>query len=149
MMIDLDNLKRINDRQGHGAGDAALRLVAQQLQRVVRTSDICARLGGDEFGVAMPETDLDRAHELASRLRAAVSQAGLAARSAEPVEISLGLAAWKPGQDWQDAYEVVDGDLYEDKRRRKQAKRVVEQERPAPRVRLLGRAAGKRRAVTG
>jgi len=65
MMIDLDNLKRINDRQGHSAGDAALRLIAQQLQRVVRASDICARIGGDEFGVAMPETDLLRAREVA------------------------------------------------------------------------------------
>ena len=149
MMIDLDNLKRINDRQGHRAGDAALRLVAQQLQRVVRTSDICARLGGDEFGVAMPETDLDRAHEVATRLRAAVSQASLAAKTAEPVEVSMGLAAWQPGQDWQDAYEVVDSDLYEDKRRRKEAKQLVEQESPEPKIRLLGRASGKRRAVSG
>src|SRR5438270_13773412 len=47
MMIDLDNLKRINDRLGHSAGDAALKLVAQQLQRVVRASDVCARVGGD------------------------------------------------------------------------------------------------------
>ena len=61
MMIDLDNLKRINDRQGHRGGDAALRLVAQQLQKVVRASDLCSRIGGDEFAVAMPETDLSGA----------------------------------------------------------------------------------------
>src|SRR5947199_231123 len=47
MMIDLDNLKRINDRLGHSAGDGALRLVAQQLLRVVRASDLCARAGGE------------------------------------------------------------------------------------------------------
>ena len=146
MMIDLDNLKRINDRQGHRSGDAALRLVAQQMQRVVRTSDICARIGGDEFGIAMPETDLERAREVAARLRAAVSQAGLAARSPEPIEVSMGLTAWKPGQDWQAAFEVVDGDLYEDKRRRREARRVApKEEKPAMPIRILGRSTGRRR----
>ena len=143
MMIDLDNLKRINDRQGHRAGDAALRLVAQQLQRVVRTSDICARLGGDEFGVAMPETDLGRAHEVASRLRAAVAEAGLAARSTDPVEVSMGLTAWRPGQDWQAAYEAVDGELYEDKRRRKAQRAEAPEPQAAP-MRMMGRT-GRRR----
>ena len=146
MMIDLDNLKRINDRQGHRSGDAALRLVAQQLQRVVRTSDICARLGGDEFGVAMPETDLVRAHEVASRLRAAVAEAGLAASSSEPIEVSMGLTTWRPGQDWQATYEAVDGELYEDKRRRK-AQRAEAPERPAAPIRMLGRT--RRRRLAG
>jgi diguanylate cyclase (GGDEF)-like protein len=146
MMIDVDNLKRINDRQGHSSGDAALRLVAHQLQRVVRTSDICARLGGDEFGVAMPETDLRRAHEVASRLRAAVGEASLAARSSEPIEVSMGLTAWRVGQDWQAAYEVVDGDLYEDKRRR-QAQRSEVQGRQAMPMRMLGRTGRRRLAA--
>src|SRR5258708_18573254 len=84
MMIDLDNLKRINDRHGHRAGDAALRLVAQQLQRVVRVSDICARIGGDEVGGAMLETELERAREVGSRLQAAVGEAGMAAPSSRP-----------------------------------------------------------------
>jgi diguanylate cyclase (GGDEF)-like protein len=146
MMIDLDNLKWINDHQGHHSGDAALRLVAQQLQRVVRTSDICARLGGDEFGVAMPETDLGHAHDVASRLRAAVVEASLAARTPEPIEVSVGLTNWRPGQDWQAAYEVVDGMLYEDKRRRK-AQRSDAQERPVAPIRMLGRTG--RRRLTG
>jgi diguanylate cyclase (GGDEF)-like protein len=150
MMIDLDNLKRINDRQGHRAGDAALRLVAQQMQRVVRASDICARIGGDEFGIAMPETNLDRAREVAARLRAAVSQASLAARSPDPIEVSMGLTAWRPGQDWQAAYEVVDGELYEDKRRRKEAKRLAPKEdKPSTPIRILGRSSGRRRLAGG
>jgi diguanylate cyclase (GGDEF)-like protein len=147
MMIDVDNLKRINDRQGHRSGDAALRLVAQQLQRVVRSSDICARLGGDEFGVAMPETDLGRAHEVASRLRAAVGEASLAARSTEPIEVSMGLTTWRPGQDWQTTYEVVDGELYEDKRRRK-AQQSEAEPTPVTPIRILSRTGRRRVAGT-
>lgn len=143
MMVDLDNLKRINDRQGHRAGDAALRLVAQRLQRVVRASDVCARVGGDEFAVAMPETSLDRAREVAVRLRAAVHHAGLSARSAEAVEVSVGVASWEPGQDWQAVYQVADTDLYEDKRHRRTARPWMDAERPA--IRLLGRSVGRRR----
>src|ERR1700682_4216500 len=147
MMIDLDNLKRINDRQGHRAGDAALRLVAQQLQRVVRASDVCARVGGDEFAVAMPETRIERAREVATRLRSAIEHVSLSSKSPEPVEVSVGAAEWRPGQDWQAVYQAADGDLYEDKRRRKTARRwAAEQERPA--VRLLGRS-GRRRVAGG
>jgi len=124
MMIDLDNLKRINDRLGHSAGDTALRLVAQQLLRVVRASDVCARVGGDEFAVAMPETDLDRARD---------------------VDVSLGIAAWRPGQDWQAVYQGADTDLYEDKRRRKTVRRWQQEDQPAPSIRILGRAGGRRR----
>lgn len=124
MMIDLDNLKRINDRYGHRGGDAALRLVGQQLQRVVRSSDLCARIGGDEFAVAMPETVIDRGREVGSRLRSAVREMSLGAKSSEAVEVSIGLSAWRPGQDWQGVYQSADMDLYEDKRRRKLARRL-------------------------
>jgi diguanylate cyclase (GGDEF)-like protein len=144
MMIDLDNLKRINDRLGHSAGDGALRLVAQQLLRVVRASDVCARAGGDEFAVAMPETDLDRARDVAMRLRRAVEQGALGMRAPEHIEVSVGIAAWSPGQDWQAVYKAADEDLYDDKRRRKTVRRW-RQEDETPQIRLLGRA-GRRRA---
>jgi len=143
MMIDLDNLKRINDRLGHSAGDGALRLVAQQLQRVVRASDVCARVGGDEFAVAMPETDLDRARDVALRLRRAVDQAALSMRAPEHVDVSLGIAAWRPGQDWQAIYQAADSDLYEDKRRRKTVRRWQQEDKPT--IRILGRGSGRRK----
>ena len=149
MMIDLDNLKRINDRQGHRDGDAALRLVAQQLQRVVRASDVCARVGGDEFAVAMPETTIERAREVAGRLRASIKQASLSSKSSEPVAVSIGVASWRPGQDWQAVYQVADGDLYEDKRRRKAERRSNDSETERPAIRLLGRAGGRRRVAGG
>jgi diguanylate cyclase (GGDEF)-like protein len=147
MMIDQDNLKRINDRQGHRAGDAALRLVAQQLQRVVRASDVCARVGGDEFAVAMPETSIERARDVAARLRTSIRQVGLSSKSPDPVAVSIGVAEWRPGQDWQAVYQVADSDLYEDKRRHKVARRWVEPETERPAIRLLGR--GGRRKVAG
>jgi len=146
MMIDLDNLKRINDRHGHRAGDAALRLVAQQLLRVIRASDVCARIGGDEFAVAMPETTIEKARDVAGRLRSAIHQMSLSSKSPDRVEVSAGVAAWRPGQDWQAVYQLADADLYEDKRRRKSVRRAAEpEERPA--IRLLGR--GGRRRVAG
>src|SRR5256714_4465457 len=145
MMIDLDNLKRINDRLGHSAGDAALRLVAQQLQRVVRASDVCARVGGDEFAVAMPETDLDRARDVAIRLRRAVDHAALSMRPSGQVEVSVGISAWRPAQDWQAVYQAADTDLYEDKRRRKTVRRWQQEDKPVPAIRILGRSGGRRR----
>ena len=147
MMIDLDNLKRINDREGHRGGDAALRLVAQQLLKVVRASDLCARIGGDEFAVAMPETDIDRGREVAARLRSAVREMSLGAKSPEGVEVSVGLSAWRPGQDWQTIYQSADMDLYEDKRRRKLVRRDMMIER-AP-FRVLPRGGGIRRRIAG
>lgn len=145
MMIDLDNLKRINDRQGHRAGDAALRLVAQQLQRVVRASDVCARVGGDEFAVAMPETDLERARDVVARLRRSMQHAALSVKTPEQVDVSVGIAAWRSGQDWQAVYAAADADLYEDKRRRKTVRRWQQEDRPAPAIRLLGRSGGRHR----
>jgi diguanylate cyclase (GGDEF)-like protein len=147
MMIDLDNLKRINDKLGHTAGDGALKLVAQQLQRVVRASDVCARVGGDEFGVAMPETDIDRARDVAIRLRRAVDHAALSMRAPEHVEVSVGIAAWRRGQDWQAVYQAADADLYEDKRRRKTVRRWQQEDQQPAQIRLMGRAG--RRRVSG
>jgi diguanylate cyclase (GGDEF)-like protein len=146
MMIDVDNLKKINDRKGHSAGDAALRLVAQELLRVVRASDVCGRLGGDEFGVAMPETDLHRAREVARRLRTAIEAMNLGARSTDSVGVSIGLGAWRAGMDWQGVVQVADMELYEDKRHRQQMRRWSSTERRTPTIKLGGGTVKRRLA---
>src|SRR5579859_4260236 len=148
MMIDVDNLKKINDRKGHSAGDAALKLVAQELQRVMRASDVCGRLGGDEFAVAMPETDPHRAGEVARRLRDSIQTMNLGARSTNTVEVSIGLGAWRQGMDWEALVQVADEALYEDKRHRKELRRWSSAERKIPTIRLGG-GPGRRRVAGG
>ena len=68
LLLDLDNLKEINDAHGHHWGDEALRAAARLLQSRLRASDILARLGGDEFAILLPEADELRAEKLAEEL---------------------------------------------------------------------------------
>ena len=146
MMLDVDNLKRINDRHGHGAGDSALRVVAQELLRAMRASDVCGRVGGDEFAVAMPETDIEQAREVARRLRSSMQAMNLGARSTQSVDVSIGLAAWRQGMDWQGLVQAADSALYEDKRHRKEVRRWGGGEK-RPSIRLSG--TGSRRRLAG
>lgn len=118
MMIDLDNLKEINDSHGHHVGDEAIRVLAQELQRAVRATDTCGRLGGDEFGVAMPDADERHANEVGARVRTSLEELNRSAKVPVPVEFSIGVAAWRPGMDWQAMYQLADKSLYVDKRRR-------------------------------
>ena len=69
LMLDLDDFKRVNDTYGHLQGDAVLRAVGRVLILEARAVDHLARYGGEEFVVAMPETDVDGASELAERIR--------------------------------------------------------------------------------
>ena len=66
-LIDLDDLKWINDRHGHGVGDRALRALAESLQTICRGSDELARIGGDEFAVILPNATTKQAEHVAER----------------------------------------------------------------------------------
>jgi diguanylate cyclase (GGDEF)-like protein len=93
VLLDVDHFKAINDRHGHPGGDEALRQVAQLLSRRVRTGDLVARLGGDELAVLLPGSDLDRAVELAERLRREAAELVPAGFAAGEINLSLGVAA--------------------------------------------------------
>ena len=72
MVIDLDNLKQINDAHGHAAGDNVLKLCASAFRDEMRAQDVLARSSGDEFLVICPDTSLEAALTCAERMRAAV-----------------------------------------------------------------------------
>ena len=72
MVIDVDNLKQVNDTHGHAAGDTVLKLCASTLRGEMRAQDVLARSAGDEFLVICPDTSLEAALACAERMRAAV-----------------------------------------------------------------------------
>ncbi len=76
-LVDIDLFKQVNDGFGHAAGDATLRHVARLFRRVLREDDFAARLGGEEFALWLPQTPLDRAVEVAERVREAVETSTL------------------------------------------------------------------------
>jgi diguanylate cyclase (GGDEF)-like protein len=77
-MMDLDELKSINDRLGHFHGDRVLAAVGLVVSEGVRRIDTAARYGGDEFVVLLPETDPTGAFVLAEKIRIGVNELDLA-----------------------------------------------------------------------
>jgi diguanylate cyclase len=106
-VMDVDGLKRKNDEEGHLAGDAMLRSVADALRSVIRENDIAARLGGDEFAVLAVEADGDEARALQDRLVRAFEAAG--------VRVSIGSASRGFG-GLAEAVSRADAAMYEQKR---------------------------------
>jgi len=73
LLVDLDCFKQVNDQHGHQAGDLVLKEAARALSMGLRASDVLARYGGEEFVLLLPATGIQRAAEIAERLRAAVA----------------------------------------------------------------------------
>jgi diguanylate cyclase (GGDEF)-like protein len=114
VMMDLDGLKRVNDTEGHEAGDAYLRRAAETLRSVTRRGDPVARLGGDEFAM-VATVDPDDVSSLVSRLQAALDGAGTpCSAGVAPVGVASGFA---------EAIAEADAAMYEDKRARRGAHR--------------------------
>ncbi len=91
LALDLDNLKQLNDRHGHAAGDAALVALARALRASVRASDVIARVGGDEFVVLLKEAeDLEACKATADRIRWHLSRILLADERFALVGVSIG-----------------------------------------------------------
>ncbi|MBX3726056.1 MAG: diguanylate cyclase [Xanthomonadales bacterium] len=118
LLVDVDHFKAFNDRHGHGAGDQALRSVAEVLLRHARRPhDLAARYGGEEFAVVLPDCDLDDAtrvaEEIRSEVRALPPPKGLPA-GVGPLTVSIGVACrrWHADGRAQDLLDDADRALY-------------------------------------
>lgn len=99
IMADIDRFKALNDRYGHGFGDAAIRSVASLLSSGLRQGDLLCRYGGEEFCMLLPDVNLEQAASVAERLRELVERrAGGEMRAVTPPTItcSFGVAVLEP-----------------------------------------------------
>lgn len=98
VLLDIDHFKRFNDEFGHLVGDKVLKIVANVVKGVVRTSDFAVRYGGEELAVLLTHTDQEGARLFAERLRQKVAEAPLADEHGNPlmrkVTISVGVAGY-------------------------------------------------------
>ncbi|HAT33647.1 MAG TPA: GGDEF domain-containing protein [Janthinobacterium sp.] len=100
LSIDLDHFKAINDRYGHGMGDRVLVQVARKIGHALRESDDVARFGGEEFIVLLPDTRVERALLVASRIQASLRQA--AGEQLPAYTVSIGIACQLDPQETLD-----------------------------------------------
>jgi diguanylate cyclase (GGDEF)-like protein len=116
VMLDLDELKDVNDRHGHHAGDAVLRAVADTVRNCVRRIDVTARYGGDEFVALLPETDPTGGWVVAEKIRLGVSEATIPGLSFRPT-VSVGVVSFPADGRSADALMVsADRAMYASKR---------------------------------
>ncbi len=114
LLVDIDRFKDINDDYGHLVGDEVLKDVAEVLRGRLRSLDSVSRYGGDEFVVVLPDTGLDPAMRLATRLCELVREKNFIA-IAEPVSLSVGVAEDRTGHTPAETLRRADLALYHSK----------------------------------
>lgn len=127
VMIDMDNLKKINDNHGHRIGDKAIRQVSRKIKQCVRQIDTAARYGGDEFAVILPNTSLAEAIIVAERMVEAVSSSSVIAKGEElSLSVSVGLGQYDSDCKPEDITSRSDQALYMAKQAGKNMVKVFE-----------------------
>jgi diguanylate cyclase (GGDEF)-like protein len=117
LLLDLNELKAVNDKHGHAAGDLVIKGFAERLQRAIRGSDLAVRLGGDEFMALLPECRADEVRHVLARVEGLdVEYQGETIRC----NFSSGWTDYKPGESPAELLKRADDALYSNKRSGKQ-----------------------------
>ena len=120
--FDLDDLKGVNDRLGHAAGDAALKAVAERLLANVRESDLVGRMGGDEFAVILAQADHATAEAKAASLARAIEAEPLKFGDwSAPLHVSWGVREITQDAEPEALVAQADAAMYARKRERRSA----------------------------
>lgn len=113
MMADIDFFKQVNDMHGHIAGDGVLREVAKRLRTALRDLDIIGRYGGEEFLVIFSDTEIDKAYEVAERIRKRIADSPINLQGTTiEITISLGICTLREDDDINSIIERADQALY-------------------------------------
>jgi len=125
IMVDIDNLKQINDRHGHRAGDKVIKKISSKIKECIRQIDTAARYGGDEFAVILPNTSLSEAVVVAERMLGAVGNSTITWKKEQiPLSISVGLGEYDADSSAEDITSGSDEALYSAKQAGKNTVRI-------------------------
>lgn len=119
LMLDMDNLKEVNDEHGHAAGDVALRYLVEVLRGALRASDKLYRWGGDEFMVIFPTAHTAQVCRRIRRIIDAAKPVALPGGAELKLRVSVGGARYLGAEDLADAIDAADRAMYADKVSRK------------------------------
>ena len=125
LMLDVDHFKGFNDTYGHATGDQVLAELARAICRNIRSCDIPCRYGGEEFAIILPGVDLEKAQEVAERVRQDFGRQRLDVESLDGygekaqvgATVSVGVAQARPSDDPASLFERADHALYQAKAR--------------------------------
>ncbi|MHC4173560.1 MAG: sensor domain-containing diguanylate cyclase [Planctomycetota bacterium] len=127
IMVDVDNLKKINDTYGHRAGDKVIREISRRIKECIRQIDTAARYGGDEFTVILPNTSLNDATIVAQRMVEAVANSPTTWNKEQiTLSISVGLGQYDADTNPEDITSRSDQALYTAKQAGKNTVRIFE-----------------------
>jgi diguanylate cyclase (GGDEF)-like protein len=114
LLIDIDHFKQYNDRWGHQEGDAALRRVAAQIMKGIRSTDMAFRYGGEELAVLLPSCPKTQGAEVAEKLRQAIrANTQRQGRFGERLTVSVGVATYpEDGKVARGLVDMADAALY-------------------------------------
>lgn len=127
IIIDIDNLKEVNDTAGHSVGDDMIKVVADSIKESIRSNDFAFRYGGDEFIILLNDLDNTHVNKFISRIRRKIHENS----HQEEIHVSIGVATFKDLTDLQAAFQKADSNLYEEKKYKKKQSLREEKHKPS------------------